>query len=91
MIGLDEFGVREVQEPFAGAFSFGGGVGGGCFEEPAANLNTLREAKREEDEVGCFWLDPEPLVVAIVVQLREGGGGRESDEVSGRKGVAREA
>ena len=52
----DSEGARETQELFVDAlFSFGGGIGGECFElEPVANLNTLREAKREEDEVDCF-------------------------------------
>lgn len=65
--------MRETQELFVGAlFSFGGGIGGECFEEPAANLNTLREAKREDDEADCFWADAELLVVAI----EDGRGGR---------------
>ena len=64
--------MRDIQELFVGAFSFGGGTGGKCFDEPAANLKTLREAKRDDDEEDCFWPDPGLLVVAIVVLLRVG-------------------
>lgn len=69
--------MSDTQEVFVGAFSFGGGIGGECFE--AANLNTLREAKREDDEVGCFWADPELLVVAIRRWAEGGEGGKGSD------------
>ena len=81
VVGEDDSEARETQEAFVDAlFSFGGGIGGECFEEPAANLKTLREAKREDDEVDCFCPDPELLVVAI-----EDGRGRPDvpTEVSG--------
>jgi len=82
VVGVDDSEARETQEAFVDAlFSFGGGIGGEeCFEEPAANLKTLREAKREDDEVDCFCPDPELLVVAI-----EDGRGRPDvpTEVSG--------
>lgn len=58
--------MRDTKETFVGGFSFGGGIGGEFFEETAANLKTLSEAKREDDEVDCFWPDPELLAVAIV-------------------------
>ena len=79
--------MRDVQEALVGIFSFGGGIGGECLEEPAANLNTLREAKREDDEADCFCPGPELLVVAIVVRLM-----REGTDVPGdgqRAGVGR--
>lgn len=75
---VDEREVSDTKELFVGGFSFGGGTGGECFEELAANLNTLSDAKREDDEVECFCADPEPLVVAIVFRLRRRGEG-ESD------------
>ena len=81
VVGEDDSEARETQEAFVDAlFSFGGGIGGECFGEPAANLKTLREAKREDDEVDCFCPDPELLVVAI-----EDGRGRPDvpTEVSG--------
>jgi len=87
---VGESEVRDTQEVFVGAFSFGGGTGGECFE--AANLNTLREAKREED-VDCFCPDPELLVAAI----RRAVGGLEGGEMVGcpdrsqrRTGVVRD-
>lgn len=70
--------VRDTIEVFVDTFSFGGGIGGEFFEETAANLNTLSEAKREDDEVDCFCPDPK-LLVDIVVQLRVG----ESDVPTG--------
>ena len=71
--GVDGSGTRDRQEVLASGRSFGGGIGGVCLEEPAANLNTLREAKREEDdEADCFWPDPELVVVAIVWRGMEG-------------------
>jgi len=55
VIGVDGSGTRDREELLVGGgLSFGGGTGGECLEEPAANLNTLREAKREDDEVDCF-------------------------------------
>lgn len=65
--------VSDSKELFVGTLSFGGGIGGGFLEETAANLKTLSEAKREDEEVDCFCPDPELPVVAIVVQLRVGG------------------
>ena len=73
VIGVDGSGTRDREELLVGGgLSFGGGTGGVCLEEPAANLNTLREAKREDDEVDCFGPDPGLVVVAIVVRLRRG-------------------
>lgn len=63
--------VRDNKEAFVGAFFFGGGTGGEFLEETAANLKTLSEAKREDEEADCFCPDP-GLPVAIVVQLRVG-------------------
>jgi len=74
VVGVDDCEARETQEAFVDAlFSFGGGIGGECFEEAAANLKTLREAKREDDEVDCFCPDPELLVVAIEGMEGEAG------------------
>ena len=71
VIGVDGSGRRDREELLVGGgLSFGGGTGGECLEEPAANLNTLREAKREDDEVDCFWPEPGLLVVAIVGRVR---------------------
>ena len=51
--------VRDSKEELVGTFSFGGGIGGEFLEETAANLKTLREEKREdEEEVDCFCPDP---------------------------------
>lgn len=44
--------MSDTKERLVGGFSFGGGIGGVSFEETVANLNTLREAKREDDEEG---------------------------------------
>lgn len=63
--------VRDSKEELVGAFSFGGGIGGEFLEETAANLKTLREEKREDEEVDCFC--PDPRLLAIVVQLGVGG------------------
>lgn len=76
--------VRDTKELLVGAFSFGGGIGGGFLEETAANLKTLSEAKREDEEEGCFCPAPTPVVVAIGVQLG-GGRGRCPERVSGRR------
>ena len=66
--------MRETKELFVGGlqFSFGGGIGGEFLEEPAANLKTLREAKREDDEADCFWTEAELVGVAIVFGMRVG-------------------
>ena len=76
VIGVVGSGARDREELLVGGgLSFGGGIGGECLEEPAANLNTLSEAKREDDELACFWPDPGLLVVvAIVGRVRRGGG-----------------
>ena len=80
VIGVDGSGRRDREELLVGGgLSFGGGIGGECLEEPAANLNTLSEAKREDDEVDCcFWPDPPLFVVAIV-----GRGGCPGSSVGG--------
>ena len=76
VIGVVGSGTRDREELLVGGgLSFGGGIGGVCLEEPAANLNTLSEAKRDDDEVACFWPEPGLVVdVAIVVRLSRAGG-----------------
>lgn len=65
--------MSDSKEELVGGFSFGGGIGGEFLEETPANLKTLSDAKREDDEVDCFCPDPKLFVVAIVVRVRVGG------------------
>lgn len=92
VLGREDSEVRETKELFVGGlkFSFGGGIGGEFLEEPAANLKTLREAKREDDEADCFWADPELPGVAIAFGMRKGGKVGCTDEGQRLAGVVRE-
>ena len=79
--------MRDTKELFVGGLvSFGGGAGGESLEEPVANLKTLSEAKREDEEGDC--LRPELAELVVVVAIVSGSRMKPTEE-SSRIGVER--